>query len=269
MLDKFLENYKRLSFEKEEELTNNFFVMFYGGEKELLSRLDKLKEQSNTDEEIFEILKIETNLDFWLKIEEILQFNNITELIKATSRLQENRDELVNLITDYEGLKKMFAIQKPFAEYNFETLFDINFDGKNREESKNLAKGIIYVTKETIAKEFDCNKRTLTKWLKICFEDRFIRKDRKIIIEEYIEIFEKFFLNDDEYLDLNNDLNKYLNRLEKGVNFSKSDLAKLCDSDLKTQKENLKKIAFFSSINKYPYSICENLASRMGYELEF
>lgn len=269
MLDKFLENYKRLSFEKEEELSNNFFVMFYGGEKELLSRLDKLKEQSNTDEEIFEILKIETNLDFWLKILEILQFNNITELIKATSRLQQNRDELVNLITDYEGLKKVFAIQKPFAEYNLKTLFDINFNGKNREESKILAKRIIYVTKETIAKEFDCNKRTFTKWLEIYFGDRFVRKDRKITIEEYIEIFEAFFLNDDENLDLNNNLNKYLNRLEKGVNFNKSDLAKLCDSDLKTQKENLKKIAFFSSINKFPYSICENLASRMGYELEF
>ncbi|UPZ16249.1 hypothetical protein [Flavobacterium humidisoli] len=268
MLNKLLENYKKLSFEKEEELINVLFVMFYGGEKQLISRLNELKEESNTDEEIFEILKIETNFNFWLKVSEILQFNNISDLIESTNKLQFN-SELASLITDHEGLTKMFAIQKSFAEYVFATSFDINLEGKTREESKILLKRIAYVTKETIAAEFKCNKRTLKKWLKIYFGDRFVRKDRKITMEEYIEIFEAFFLSDDEKLNLNNDLSKYLKRLQEGINFNKSDLALLCDSDLKTQRENLKKIAYFSYLDKFPYSICKNLASQMGHELEF
>ncbi|MBP4140052.1 hypothetical protein [Flavobacterium geliluteum] len=268
MLNKFLENYNKLSFEKEEELNTIFFVMFYGGEKELKSKLNELKKQLKTDEEIFEILKIETNFSFWVKVSEIMVLNNISALIETKSKLQESRDELLSLITDHEGLKKMLTIQKPFAEYYLKTLFGIDLEDKTREESKILLKKIIYVTKETIAVEFKCNKRTLTKWLEFYFGDRFVRKDRKITIDEYIEIFEAFFLSD-EKLHLNNDLNKYLKRLQKGVTFNKSDLALLCDSDLKTQRENLKKIAIFSCLNKYPYSICKDLASRMGYELEF
>lgn len=269
MVNKLLENYKKLSFEKEEELINIFFVMFYGDEKQLISRLIELKEQSNTDEEIFEILKIETNYNFWLKLSEIIQFNNISDLIETTSRLQESRDELLSLITNHEGLKKMLTIQKPFAEYNLKTLFGIDLECKTKEKSKIILNKIVYLTKETIAAEFKCNKRTLTKWLKIYFGDKFVRKDRKITMEEYIEIFEAFFLNDDESLNLNNDLSKYLKRLQEGVNFNKSDLAHLCDSDLKTQRENLKKIAYYSYLDKFPYSICKNLANRMGSELKF
>lgn len=269
MLNKILEKYKNLPFEKQEELITAFFVMVYGGEKQLLSRLNELKKQSKSDEEIFEILKIETNFNYWLRVSEILDINNMSALIETTSKLEESTDELLSLITDPEGLKKMLAIEKPFAEYYLKTLFGIDLEDKTREESKILLKRIAYITKETIATEFKCNKRTLTKWLEIYFGDRFVRKDRKITIEEYIEIFEAFFLNDDEILDLNNDLNKYLKRLQKGINFNKSDLARLCDSDLKTQRENLKKIAYFSCLDKFPYSICENLASRMGSELKF
>lgn len=268
MLNKLLENYKKLSFEKEEELINVFFVMFYGGEKQLISRLNELKKQSKSDEEIFEILKVETNFNFWLKLSEILKFNNITDLIDAAYKLEQNRD-LQSLITDHQGLKMKLTIQISFAEYYLKTLFGIDLEGKSRVEKKIPLKKIFFLTKETIAAEFNCNKRTLTKWLEIYFGDRFVRKDRKITIEEYLEIFEAFFLNDDENLDLNNDLNKYLKRLKEGINFNKSDLALLCDSDLKTQRENLKKIAYFSCLDKFPYSICKKLAGEMGYELEF
>ncbi|OOV18231.1 hypothetical protein [Flavobacterium sp. LM4] len=268
MVNKLLENYKKLSFEKEEELITIFFVMVYGGEKELISKLNELKKQSKTDEEIFEILKIETNFNFWLKLSETLRFNNITDLIETTCRLEVN-SELASSITDHERLTRMFTIQKSFGESVLATSFDINLKGKTKEESKILLKKIAYITKETIAAEFKCNKRTLTKWLKIYFGDRFVRKDRKITIDEYVEIFEAFFLNDDESLNLNNDLSKYLKRLQEGVNFNKSDLALLCDSDLKTQRENLKKIAYYSYLDKFPYSIFKKLAGEMGYELEF
>lgn len=273
MLNKVLDNhaaaYSKLSFEEQQEMINNLLALFYGGREELISRLTQLKGQSYSDQEIFEIIKSETNLDFWLKASEILQLDTITGVIKSSSCLQESGDELMNLITDHDGIKKMFEMQKIFAHYIFKTLFDIDLQGKTSDESKELAKGLVYVTKETIAKEFGCNKRTLSKWLEIQLGDRFIRKDRKITINEYIEIFEAFFLSDHQNLDLNNDLDKYLKRVEKGMSFSKSALAELCSSDLKTQKENLKKIEFYSSINKFPYSILKNLAQTMGSEPEF
>lgn len=273
MLNKVLHNhaaaYINLPFEKQQEIINDLLALFYGSRQELASRLTQLKEQSHSDEEIFEILKKETNLDFWLKASEMLELENITELISTPSKFQEHRDELLNLITDHNGLKKIFEIQEQLAVYNLRTVFDIDLEGKKREESKELTKGLVYVTKERIAMEFGCNKRTLSKWFKIHFGDQFSRKDRKITINEYLQIFEAFFLSEDENLDLNNDLDKYLKRLKKGTSFSKSDLAELCSSDLKTQKQNLKKIAFYSSINKFPYSILNELAHKMGYELEF
>ncbi|CAD0002373.1 hypothetical protein [Flavobacterium salmonis] len=267
--DNYFENYNKLSFEKQQEMTNNFFVMFYGGEKELISRFTELKQQSKYEEGILKILKIETNLDFFSKVLERIQFNNITEVIKTTSKMHEDTDGLCNLITDHEGFKKMVEIYKPLAIYHLKTLFDIDLESKTREESKELTKKIVYMTKESIAKEFESNKRTLTKWLEIHFDDRFVRKDRKITINEYIEIFEAFFLKAEENLDLNRDQDKYFKRLEKGVNFSKSDLALLCDSDLKTLKDNLKKIPFYASVNKFPYSTSEKLINRMGVELGF
>ena len=273
MLNKVSDNYTtvfhKLSFEEQQEIINDLLALFYGGREELISRLTHLKEQSYSDQEIFEILKKETNLDFWLKAIETLQLQNITGVIKAPSSLQESGDEILNLITDHVGIKKMFEIQKQVAEYNLKTVFDIDLQDKNRAESKDLTKALIYVTKDTIAKEFACNKRTLSKWLRIRFGDRFSRKDRKITINEYIEIFESFFLSEDENLDLNNDLDKYLKRLKKGISFSKSDLAFLCSSDLKTQKANLKDIAFYSSIDKFPYSILKECALKMGTDLEF
>lgn len=273
MLNKVLDNYtaayNKLSFEEQQEIINNLLALFYGGSEELISRLTQLKELSYSDQQIFEIIKIETNLDFWLKASEILQLDTITAVIRAPSKLNEASDELLNLITNHDGIKKIFEMQKPLAEYNFKTLFNTDLQGKTIDECKELTKGSVYVTKEIIAKEFECNKRTLSKWLREHFGNRFSRNNRKITINEYIEIFEAFFLSEDENLDLNNDLDKYLNRLKKGISFSKSDLAWLCSSDLKTQKGNLKKIAFYSSINKFPYSILKEWARRMGYELEF
>ena len=273
MLNKVLDNhaaaYNKLYFEEQQEIINDLLALFYGGSEKLIFRLTQLKELSYSDQEIFEILKKETNLDFWLKASEILELDTITGVIKASSSLQESGDELMNLITDHDGIRKIFEVQKSVAEYNFKTFFDIDLQGKTSNECKELTKGLVYVTKETIAEEFGCNKRTLSKWLESRFGDRFIRKDRKITINEYIEIFENFFLSDHQNLDLNNDLDKYLKRVEKGMSFSKSELAELCSSDLKTQKGNLKEIAFYSSINKFPYSRLKELALKMGCELEF
>ncbi|MEL1254106.1 hypothetical protein AAEO57_09990 [Flavobacterium sp. DGU38] len=273
MLNKVLDNHaaacSKLSFEEQQEIINAFFALFYGGREELICRLTQLKDQSYSDQEIFEMLKNETNLDFWLKVSEIIQLDTITGVIKTSSSLQESADELMNLITDHDGIKKIFEMQKPLAEYNFKTVFNTDLQGKNIDECKERTKGLVFVTKETIAKEFECNKRTLSKWLREHFGNRFSRNNRKITINEYIEIFEAFFLSEDENLDLNNDLDKYLKRVEKGMSFSKSDLAWLCSSDLKTQKGNLKKIAFYSSINKFPYSKLKEWALKMGYELEF
>ncbi|MFD2943260.1 hypothetical protein [Flavobacterium notoginsengisoli] len=273
MLNKFLDNYainyKRLSLEQQQELTDQFFNLFYNDETELISRLKELKEQSYTDEEIFEILKNETNLDFWCMALQTFQLENISGLIKMLCAQQKDGSELLSLIKNPEGLKRSLSIQKSLAECQLKAVFGIHLENKTREESKILTKKIFFTTKERIAAEFGCSKRTLLKWLEICFGDRFKRKGRKITIEEYIEIFEAFFSGNDENLDLNNDLNKYLNRIEKGNSFSKSDLAELCYSDLKTQKENLKKIAFYRSVDKFPYSICKELADKMGYPLEF
>lgn len=273
MLNKVLDNYtvayNKLSFEQQQEIINDLLALFYGGSEELISRLSQLKEQSYSDQEIFEMIKIETNLDFWLKASEILQLGTIISVIKAPSKLHEASDELLNLITDHNGNRKIFEAQKPLAEYSFKTLFNTDLQGKTIDECKELTKGLVYVTKEIIAKEFECNKRTLSKWLKIHFGNRFVRNNRKVTINEYLEIFEAFFLDDDQTLNLNNDLDKYLKRVGKGMSFSKSDLAELCSSDLKTQKANLKKIAFYSSVNKFPYSTCKELAAKMGCVLEF
>lgn len=76
MLNKVLDNYtvayNKLSFEQQQEIINDLLALFYGGSEELISRLTQLKEQSYSDQEIFEMIKIETNLDFWLKASEIL-----------------------------------------------------------------------------------------------------------------------------------------------------------------------------------------------------
>ncbi|WP_366183269.1 hypothetical protein [Flavobacterium ovatum] len=265
----YLKRFETLPLEKKEEMFNNILNTLYGGENELKVHLTALKEQSKSDEEISDILMKEINLDFYLRLSEIVQLGGIMDIIQLESKLHEHRNELFSLVTNPKGLERMFQIQKQLAEYQIKTLFNIDLEGKTREESKELLKVILYTTKENIAKEFGISKKTLIKWLKNSFGERFERPDRKIAMNEYKEIFEAFFLSDDEVLDLNNDLGKYIRRMNKGVNFNKSDIAFLCDSDVKTQKANLMKIALYSSANIFSYSVAKEFASRMGCELDF
>ena len=128
---------------------------------------------------------------------------------------------------------------------------------------------MIYTSKSKISDEFGVDKRTLNKWLEVVGLSEKFKGKRKIYLKEYMEIYSALFISKNENFNISKNLILYQKRLIKGMSFNKSDLASLTSSDSKTLKDNLKKNEFYSFLDVFPYSICQNLVDQMGDEINF
>lgn len=126
-----------------------------------------------------------------------------------------------------------------------------------------LANKITFTIKETREELGFKNQRTFKKWLGYFFKDKF--EGRKTInILEYIDIWEKFLLgNEEKKININKNTLEYKKRLEDGLIFSKHRLKRLTKGDYKLLKveieyiNQLENLQLPNDVDVYPFSIVD------------
>ena len=196
--------------------------------------------------------------------------NSLTEIIQSAYVLENKKVLEKKLYHDEMLLVRcylFYEIHNPafFATcLNLKTMSDFTMD----DVKKHISKTITY-SKQEIASEFDIDKKTLNKWLYLIYGyDKF--KDRKKInFLEYLEIFNAFFLTEqEEKLDLNTNLETLMSRLVTGSTYKKKEIIELgIDSkeEIDRSKYNIahmaiqRKYSYFKKYDKYPVSIANKM----------
>lgn len=196
--------------------------------------------------------------------------NSITEIIQAAYTLENQKVLEKKLYYNEMLLVRCYLFYEIYNPALFATFLDLKSISDYTIESlkKYIYKSICY-SKQEIASEFNIDKKTLNKWLILVYGyDKF--KDRKKInLLEYLEIFNAFFLTEEEEkLDLNANLESAMSRLVKGVTYSKSDIIELglnTKEDISRTSYNTahmalqRKYSYFKTYDKYPVSIANRM----------
>lgn len=215
-----------------------------------------------TNKDALEVFKsLKTTFENANSISEIIQCAYTLENTKIMeNKLYANEMLLVRCYLFYEIHNPAF-----FATIsNLKSMSDFTTD-----TFKNYISKTIGYSKQEIATEFRIDKKTLTKWLILVYGyDKF--KDRKKInFLEYLEIFNAFFLTEEEEkLDLNANLESVMTRLVKGATYSKSEIIELglhTKEDISRASYNIahkalqRKYNYFKTYDKYPVSIANKM----------
>ena len=242
----------------------NITIHLMGGNEKAENRIEEFKKQSDSAEDLLALIFKEVCFDSLADLFKSLQnsnnlkdtFNIIAEFAEAHAK-NDTFIESINLISelpsDISQSIKSNAISK------------LGLDKDNYIEE--IQKKYLYTSKEKIAEEFDVNKRTLNKWLKHFFKDKYDGK-KKIYFKDYKEIFETLVgisISGEKQVNLA----KIKTRIKKGMSYNKSDISYLTTSDLKTQKDNLKNIEPYHFMDVFPYSLAKIFVEKMGSEIEF
>lgn len=247
------------------------FIFFNDDRKIAEIEIKKLRKQVNSDEEFWVLfLKKYKFPDIFRSFSELAAMSNISSVISTVASVQDKSKE----VKDYSDKNKY--ILERFANYYKLRQNDIlkvlsnqlDIPQKNVNE-KNLKTNLFYTCKQSISDEFGVNKRTFNKWLEMSGLGEKYKGKRKINFDEYIEIFTTLFISENEEFDITNNVQIYRNRIKKGMKFNKSDITYLLDSDLKTQKDNLKKIEEYNFTDVFSYSTSKLFIEKMGGEINF
>jgi hypothetical protein len=179
-------------------------------------------------------------------------FNGILGLIKAASAL-------TNLSKGKIIAEKDKRI---FARFYLLTIIQKEFFNTITSKEELLIK--IKFSQSDIAKGFEVDNDTLSKWFEIIYGKNIYFGRKKISLGEYLKIFNDLFLESNEVFDVKNRLRDFLNRVENGKTYSKKDviefgfeLDKEPTSFDYSEAKNilLKDFPFYEKIDKYPYNI--------------
>ncbi|MFC4164240.1 hypothetical protein ACFOWU_11265 [Epilithonimonas zeae] len=271
MMKHIVKIFQNLPLEKQERLIENNLARIYGSQEIAGERIKQIKETADSDNDFEQLLINELNVDFLMKLAEpLIKPVNITEIISGLKKLSEI--DLQSFITNEDNLHNFFNIdekdEQKIIDENFTILFNVNLKKMTNDEKKIFLIKKFTVNKDDITEEFGINKRTLNKWLIYFFKDKYKGK-RKIYLDEYLEIFSTFITSENEDLFEDFEIEKIYTRLKKGHSFYKSDIAFLLESDLKTQRENVKQVLLYNFMDKFPYRIMKEITDKMGGEIDF
>jgi hypothetical protein len=262
LVNSFQEKFEKLSPKNKNKYLEELYTAFYGGEEVLKKLVAELQQHGLSDEAIGERLSADMNMEFMMEFTKLFASGNFTVLMDDVLAFEASIKTFADKINNPNTLFYWQSAQEKIAHLQFKWMYNIEFSGKSKAEQKEILKALPYTTKEKIAKEFDVNKRTLGKWLNYSFGDRFTTNQRSISLGEYIAIFEAFFLYDDEEFNLNNDFGEYLDRKDT-MHFTKSQVAEMAGSDLKTQKGMFREMALYNTVDKFPPAIVKILLDGM------
>ncbi|WP_271407326.1 hypothetical protein [Tenacibaculum soleae] len=248
-------------------------IYFEGDENNFIEFIKKNSKENQTDKDVNLIIERDFPLLYFMILlsEKLERSSGFTSIIKLSSDTK--LKEVFNRVP-----KEHWDVFDKFYSENKETIKEVVYDvlGIDKLEKEVVKKKLFSTSKTNIANEFGVDIKTLNKWLKVFFNDRF-KGLRKINYEEYVEIFQALFLAEDEELDLVENINTYKKRLSKGLKYRKKFIAEHTNEDspldvstlLKIQKEQLGDIEFYNFTDVYPYSIAKLLVEKSGDEIGF
>lgn len=250
----FNKRYYEDNIELIQTFNNEIFIARYGSVENAEIALKNIKEKSKTNEEFIK------QVQFELFISEINQITNLlmkltsfSEMILCYSNLKINvqkiitnsnrKDELVNFLPKY------FSIGNEYIVKN-----DIKRNSKNKYSVKEVREELIFK-----------NKKTFTKWLNHFYGDKY-NNTRYFTVDEYADVFKKFFLKvSEDKLEIQKFNDEYLIRLKEKLRYKKSDLTYLAKNDYKILKEDIKDIDQLLSlglpknVDSFPFSIAHQI----------
>lgn len=280
MLNKIRKKINSLPKKRASVLLNGTLVYLLGdGNKEkAINKLQVLKDEANSEEEFLQAFKREVNYDFFNALYSELNFNNISGIMRSFKSIKEKVPELKKLITNQKGVDKILNDKSGLKSIIVKTIFiKQNEEITDDELMMSLFKQFS-ISKERIAnEEFGVDKKTFNKWLEETglFKEEFYkplseRGKKGVYLDEYVHIFETLFLAKEEgKLDIENNIDTYIDRLNSKMSFTKDDIVQICVSNIKTQKEVLRKVAYYNFIDKFPYSLSRELVNKMWSEINY
>lgn len=254
------------------------YLLGDGNKEKAINKLQALKDEANSEEEFLEAFKREVNYDFFNALYSELNFNNISSIMRSFKSIKEKVPELKKLITNQKGVDKILNDKSGLKSIIVKTIFIKKNEEITDDELMISLFKQFSISKERIAnEEFGVDKKIFNKWLEETglFKEEFYkplseRGKKGVYLDEYVHIFETLFLAKEEgKLDIENNIDTYINRLNNKMSFQKDDIVKICQSNIKTQKEVLRKVAYYNFINKFPYSLSRELVNKMWSEINY
>lgn len=254
------------------------FLLGDGNREKAIIKFKNLRVESNSEEAFHEAFKKEINYDFFNALKQHLNFNSISGSIRSIKAIKEYAPELKKLVTNQRGLDKLLDNKNGLRSIVIKTIFYNKKEADNQEQLMEIIFKEFSISKERIAnEEFGVDKKTFNKWLEETglFKEEFYkplseRGKKGVYLDEYVHIFETLFLAKEEgKLDIENNIDTYIDRLNNKMYFQKDDIVQICESNIKTQKEVLRKLAYYNFINKFPYSLSRELVNKMWSEINY
>lgn len=254
------------------------FLLGDGNREKAIIKFKNLRVESNSEEAFHEAFKKEINYDFFNALKQHLNFNSISGSIRSIKAIKEYAPELKKLVTNQRGLDKLLDNKNGLRSIVIKTIFYKKKEADNQEQLMEIIFKEFSISKERIAnEEFGVDKKTFNKWLEETglFKEEFYkplseRGKKGVYLDEYVHIFETLFLAKEEgKLDIENNIDTYIDRLNSKMSFTKDDIVQICVSNIKTQKEVLRKVAYYNFIDKFPYSLSKELVENMGSKFNY
>ncbi|EDP96758.1 hypothetical protein KAOT1_16383 [Kordia algicida OT-1] len=254
------------------------YLLGDGNKEKAINKLQALKDEANSEEEFLEAFKREVNYDFFNALYSELNFNNISGIMRSFKSIKEKVPELKKLITNQKGVDKILNDKSGLKSIIVKTIFIKKNEEITDDELMMSLFNQFSISKERIAnEEFGVDKKTFNKWLEETglFKEEFYkplseRGKKGVYLDEYVHIFETLFLAKEEgKLDIENNIDTYIDRLNNKMSFQKDDIVQICESKIKTQKEVLRKVAYYNFIDKFPYSLSKELVENMGSKFNY
>ena len=119
-----------------------------------------------------------------------------------------------------------------------------------------------------IAKEFEIDNDTLSKWFELIYGKNIYFGRKQITLGEYLQIFRDFFLESNEDFNLDENIEKFRSRVLVGKTYTKREIIDF-GFELEDEPKNIhfleasmvlnKKYSFYDKYDKYPYRIAIQL----------
>ncbi|PWN58128.1 hypothetical protein [Chryseobacterium viscerum] len=201
--------------------------------------------------------------------------------MKHLSAIIEQYDNLKTILSNYHQYASLFIQMILFQKICLLGIISIQ-NKKLTYQSQDVLNFLdkkIRFSQSFIAKEWEVDNDTLSKWFEIQYGTNIFANRKKIKLSEYISIFKDLFILEEHMTDstsghlIEADLMDFYNSLAlKGKTYSKKDIIEECfnpEEKLSTHQYEQARIAlekrfsFYSHVNKYPVSIAFQMISEL------
>lgn len=130
--------------------------------------------------------------------------------------------------------------------------------------TKEVMMAKIKFSQTEIAKEFEIDNDTLSRWFELIYDKNIYFGRKQITLGEYFQIFKDLFLEPDEDFNLDENIEKFSKRVLIGKTYTKREIIDF-GFELDEAPKNMhfleaskilnKRFTFYDTYDKYPYSI--------------